>query len=575
MFRGLTPGSRTAEDRSRVRCRTRPRRRALAALAAGLSAGLWAIGAGSGPAWAEWDAIAHDPAPTTVGRPLHLPMPCGGRLTLLRVDTSSLRGDAEDAPNWLADKKIKLGFAGADVQAVDSLQTRYIQGAFADIEQNARYYYIGKYEVTRAQYAAVMTDTCPDPDDLESSYPVTDITWYDAVDFTRRYTAWLYGNAAAALPRAIQSAEGAADTPPQSFVRLPTEEEWEFAARGGLRVSADEFRDKVYPIAGGEALSDHAWYNGPESSRGELQVIGLLNANPLGLHDVLGNAEEFVLEPFRLTEPHRLHGQAGGFVTKGGSFRTPQGDIRTSRRDEYGYFDPLAVETGDPARRRDTFGFRVVLSAPVQVDYQRIDELNESYEAATAALSLTPGETDPLVVLQALADRAEVPATEQTINTAVGQLLEERGAQVELEGQALRAFFLSGAVAGQMLERVDERYAHTEAALKTACDFCRESGSEAGCRRCNITYPAALDGVGRDVDAAQNLYMTNLMVVGDEFPVDRWGTAGTDTLTQIEAGPTPGLRPFADLFMTHVQAYQRQGDLDLQAITEDVRALRE
>jgi len=537
--------------------------------------GLLALWLPLGPAHAatEWDTLAYDPLPGDSDARIYLPMPCGGRMTVLRIDTGSLMGDRETVPNWLADQKIKLGYAGADIEAVDYLQTRYVQGAFADADRNVRSFYIGKYEVSRAQYQAVMSGQCPDPDAVESSYPVTDISWYDAVEFTRRYTSWLYAEAPTALPHAIVSGTAPDETPAQSFIRLPTEEEWEFAARGGLKVTDEAFRAKVYPMADGETLADHAWYLGPDSSRGELNVIGLLNPNPLGLHDVLGNAEEFVLEPFRLSQPHRLHGQPGGFVTKGGSFRTPAGDIRTSRRDEYGYFDPLAVQAGDAARRRDTFGFRVAISAPVQVDFQRIGELNASYDAAAAALALDPGEADPLVVLKALADRADVPSTVDTINTAVGQLIEERGRRVELEGQALRAFFASGAMAGRLMRGATERTNNIRAALSNACDFCRESSNEKFCERCRVTYPRELEKVAGTQENAQNLYLTNLMVVADEFPSEGWSTAVTDTLAEIDAGGMPQLRPFAELFVRHVRAYQDRGDLDLRAISADVWAV--
>jgi len=537
--------------------------------------GLLAAWVPLGPSHAatEWDTLAYDPLPGVSDARTYLPMPCGGRLTVLRIDTGSLMGDRETVPNWLADQKIKLGYAGASIEPVDYLQTRYVQGAFADADRNVRSFYIGKYEVSRAQYQAVMSGHCPDMDALESSYPVTGISWYDAVEFTRRYTSWLYAEAPTALPRALVSDAAPDESPAQSFIRLPTEEEWEFAARGGLKVTDDAFRAKVYPMAEGETLADHAWYFGPESSRGELNVIGLLNPNPLGLHDVLGNAEEFVLEPFRLSQPHRLHGQPGGFVTKGGSFRTPVGDIRTSRRDEYGYFDPLAVHSGDAARRRDTFGFRVAISAPVQVDFQRIGELNASYDAAAAALALDPGEADPLVVLKALADRADAPSTEDTINTAVGQLIEERGRRVELEGQALRAFFASGAMAGRLMRGATERTNNIRAALSNACDFCRESGNEKFCERCRVTYPRELEKVAGTQENAQNLYLTNLMVVADEFPSEGWSNAVTDTMAEIDAGGMPQLRPFAELFVRHVRAYQDRGDLDLRAISADVWAV--
>lgn len=516
----------------------------------------------------EWPAEAYDPAPDPDGQELVLPMPCGGAMIVRKVETTSLRDD-DGEPAWLNDRKIQLGYAGAEFNAVEYLQQRYVQGAFADPETNGRFFYLGKYEVTVGQYRAVMAETCPDAGALEAMLPVTDLSWFDAVDFTRRYSEWLYAEAAGALPRTAGEQAAGDGGGPQSFVRLPTEEEWEYAARGGWRVTDQEFRAPIYPLAEGETLADHAWYNAPESSRGELNVIGWLGRNPLGLHDVLGNAEEFVLEPFRLNRANRRHGQAGGFVTKGGSFRTPAEDIRTSRRDEYGYFDP----TTGLARRLDSFGFRIALSAPVQTDFERIQEIERSWSEVTARAALDPTLSDPLVVLQELADRTEEQETVDVIEVAVGQLVQERGERADLEQQTLRALMLSGAMAGRIVLGLRDRVASARSALEFACKDCSERQSERACNFCNNVYPEVLAKAEAELDTSQNLYMTNLLTVSDEFPEERWGTALPDLREEMAASETQRLFPFAEVFVRHVKGHQSGGAIDLRQIGEDLDAL--
>lgn len=516
-------------------------------------------------AQAEWDRISYDPLPNPAGDDRYIAMPCGGRMAFRKVETTSLF-DENGNPNWLNDRKIQLGYPGAEIEAVDFLQQRYIQGAFADWSQNSRYYFIGKYEVTLGQYASVMSATCPDGNDLDMTYPVTRISWFDAVDFSAKYTTWLYQNAPDQLPGVVEGAAETAEGGPQSYLRLPTEAEWEFAARGGLAVSDTDFRGKIYPLKDGESLAIHAWYGGAESSRGELNVIGMLEPNPLGLHDILGNVEEFVLEPFRLNRANRLHGQVGGFVTKGGSFRSPADAIRTSRRDEYGYFDPTLKQ----ARKLDTFGFRLVLSAPVQTDAPRIAKIADAWDNVTASTRLDPGSTDPLVVLKALANRTEEEDAVRVIEGAVGQLIEERGQGEELRGQTLRALMASGALAGRFVFGLGQRAANAAKALSIACTYCENTRDEKTCQRCKVQYPEILANAKSEVDNAQNLYMTNLLTTSDEFPAGHWGNALGDLRAQMEAAGTTDLVPYADLFARHVKAHQQTGRVDLDEITRDI-----
>ena len=56
--------------------------------------------------------------------------------------------------------------------------------------------------------------------------------------------------------------------------------------------------------------------------------------NPLGLYDMLGNVEQWVLDPYRLNRVGRLQGMPGGLVARGGSYATPIEELRTSMRAE-------------------------------------------------------------------------------------------------------------------------------------------------------------------------------------------------------------------------------------------------
>jgi Uncharacterized conserved protein len=131
-----------------------------------------------------------------------------------------------------------------------------------------------------------MNDNCPTAK-INLAFPITDISWFDAVAFTDKYNRWL-----------IEQAKNRSKDLPKGYVRLPTNTEWEYAARGGSKVSESEFRESKFPMV--NSLENYAWFSGAKSANGKLQLIGRLDANPLGLYDILGNANEMMFDSFRM-----------------------------------------------------------------------------------------------------------------------------------------------------------------------------------------------------------------------------------------------------------------------------------
>ena len=132
-----------------------------------------------------------------------LPMPCDLSMVFKLV--------AVPAKGFLWDMPVRPGLddsANAERAFYDRRYNAALSGPFAledlpaawrkPAPQGQNYYYlIAKYEVTNLQWHAVMDASCPDSQNLpaDAARPVTDVSWYDAVDFTRRYTAWLLKNA--------------------------------------------------------------------------------------------------------------------------------------------------------------------------------------------------------------------------------------------------------------------------------------------------------------------------------------------------------------------------------------------
>ena len=286
-------------------------------------------------------AAADDFDPHPLTGDLVLPMPGGARM-VFRPVFLGIAGDS------LSARQFQMGDgSGANFREKPTLV--HLGGSFLAEKAGTPewLFYLGKYEITRAQFDAL----CPPAGaaaPLSPRLPKTGVTRREADEFIERFNKWLHDNSPQSLPKH----DGAS-----GFVRLPSEEEWEFAARGGVAVKAAQF-EKPTPFSAD--IARYEWFAGPRSSHGKLKEIGLLEPHPLGLFDILGNAAEMTSSPYQLTVGG---GRTGGFTVRGGSFRSPGEELRVSLRTE----QPLVGRDG-LAPRDDTIGFRLVIASQVFTD---------------------------------------------------------------------------------------------------------------------------------------------------------------------------------------------------------------
>ena len=184
-------------------------------------------------------------------------------------------------------------------------------------------YLIGKHEVTQALWEEVMRSN-PSYNKQGGDYPVENVSWFDCQEFIEKL------NARTGMK-----------------FRLPTEAEWEYAARGGNK-------SKGYKYAGSDNLDEVGWYR--DNSEGHTHPVGRKKPNELGLYDMSGNVLEWCQDWYgdysseAQTNPAGPQSE-GDRVLRGGGGWYFAWDCRVSYR-----YD------SDPGYGNGNFGLRLVLS---------------------------------------------------------------------------------------------------------------------------------------------------------------------------------------------------------------------
>ena len=198
------------------------------------------------------------------------------------------------------------------------------EGRYADEVQHevriSRGFWMGKYEVTQGEWEELMGENPSYFREWGERWPVEFVAWSDVQRFIQKLSE-------------RESGSG-------SRYRLPSEAEWEYAARAGT------------PGARYGDLEESAWYS--ENSGGGTHPVGMKRANAWGLHDMLGHVWKWTADWYAtyptgsVTDPEGP--STGSYrVLRGGSWSGGAGYVRSADR----YY-------GSPGARSSSIGFRLV-----------------------------------------------------------------------------------------------------------------------------------------------------------------------------------------------------------------------
>ena len=195
-------------------------------------------------------------------------------------------------------------------------------------------FWMGKYEVTQAQWTAVMGNN-PSRFNDDPQFPVDNVSWNDSQRFIEQLNARVPGGG----------------------FRLPTEAEWEYAARAGSNAP-------FFHGSSSDKLKEYGWCS--LNSAGTSHKVGEKPANPWGLHDTSGNLLEWVqdwydAEYYKVAQSAYPVGPTTGIykVQRGGSWSVPESGCSNAVR-----------HYAMPDMFMDTYGFRLARTARESKDEQ-------------------------------------------------------------------------------------------------------------------------------------------------------------------------------------------------------------
>jgi len=235
-------------------------------------------------------------------------------------------------PATTANLAVVTDYTGTGVGTLKAVQGGTFTKGTANMTVSS--FRMSQHEVTGDQYAAVMGVSDPSHFASVLNNPVELVTWYDAIEFCNKLSSnegltpvYTISGRSPATGYPIITAAVSVDWSANGY-RLPTETEWQFAARGGNS-------SNNYTYAGSNTINSVAWYS--TNSGSTTHTVGGKTANELELYDMSGNVWEWCWDfygSYPGTAQTDYRGEASGSsrVCRGGSWGVDESFCTTAYR---------------------------------------------------------------------------------------------------------------------------------------------------------------------------------------------------------------------------------------------------
>lgn len=195
-------------------------------------------------------------------------------------------------------------------------------------------FYIDKYEVTNSEYAQFLNSREFSPGEITEMITVTDSLSDNKTPIYKSGNRFVVEPGFGSFPVTNVSWKGAQSYARWAGKRLPTEAEWEFAARGGVNRES-------FAYSGSDNVDEVAWHS--DNSNDKLNAVGLKAPNSLGIYDMSGNVWEWCFDfydeaYYSTSQQNNPRGPAIGteHVIRGGSYTNTYEICDISKRSRKG-----------------------------------------------------------------------------------------------------------------------------------------------------------------------------------------------------------------------------------------------